>query len=212
MRMNSGLGENLEGLHQDYQRSAPQSAQKGVPAALLKPVREENLEDRRFALHDHEPEGKRSAPESAATGKNRRYRRHLYQLFCRLRRTEDCASSVGWTHDLGHLDNLLGNTEIKRCEKVHQLFHHLRHNVVKQRDQRHRVDDLLHGALLNRSCGSTSSNGAGRPAAGASPTSSPASIVKCWAPADWGGMFRNLAVSCNSFPPPGPCHSLSPWS
>ena len=49
----------------------------------------------------------------------------------------------------GHIDNLLGNVEIERCENVHQLFHHLRHNVVKQRDQRHRVDDLLHGAPLN---------------------------------------------------------------
>ena len=67
---------------------------------------------------------------------------------CHLRRTEDCASTPWWTHDLGNFDNLLGNTEIERCEKVHQLFHHLRHNVVKQRDQRHRVDDLLHSALL----------------------------------------------------------------
>ena len=38
----------------------------------------------------------------------------------------------------------------------------------------------------NCSCGSTSSNGAGRSAAGASPTSSPASIAKYRAPAAWG--------------------------
>ena len=35
----------------------------------------------------------------------------------------------------GHFDNLLGNTDIERCEKVHQLFHHLRLNIVEQRDR-----------------------------------------------------------------------------
>ena len=74
-RMNSVLGENLGGLHQRRnQRSAPQSAQKCVPqkkAALLNSVREENLEDQRFALHDEELECRRSAPESAAIRKNR---------------------------------------------------------------------------------------------------------------------------------------------
>ena len=80
---------------------------------------------------------------------NKRHdRRRFHQLFHRMRRTKDCASSAGWTHDLGHVDNLLGNKEVERCEKVHQLFYHLRHSVVEQRDQRHRVDDLLCGALL----------------------------------------------------------------
>ena len=60
-------------------------------------------------------------------------RRRYHQLFHRLRRTKDCASSAGWTHDLGHFDNPLGNREVERCEKVHQLFYHLRHNVVEQR-------------------------------------------------------------------------------
>ena len=48
-RMDSDLAENIEGLHQECQRSAPQSAQKYVhqrKATLLNPVREENLEDR----------------------------------------------------------------------------------------------------------------------------------------------------------------------
>ena len=74
--MNSVLGENLEGLHQprENQRSAPQFAQNCVPekqAALLNSVCEENLEDRRFALHDQELEYRRSAPQSAAIGKNK---------------------------------------------------------------------------------------------------------------------------------------------
>ena len=60
-------GETLEGLHQplENQRSAPQSAQNCVPeeqAALLSSVQEENLEDRKFALHDLELECQRSAP------------------------------------------------------------------------------------------------------------------------------------------------------
>ena len=62
MRLDPVLGENLEGLHQthekrEFQRSAPQSAQNCVherPDALLNSVWEENLEDRRFALHDLE--------------------------------------------------------------------------------------------------------------------------------------------------------------
>ena len=65
--MNHVLEENLEGLHQprENQQSAPQSAQKCVPeqqATLLNSVWEENLEDRRFALHDGELECRRSAP------------------------------------------------------------------------------------------------------------------------------------------------------
>ena len=63
-----------------------------------------------------------------------------------------------------------------------------------------------------RSCGSTSSNGAGRPAAGASPTSSPASIAKCWAPAAWGVGCSGTWPCRATRSPPGPCHSLSPWS
>ena len=46
--MNSVLGETLEGLHREYQRSTPQCAQKYVPqenAALLDSVQGENLED-----------------------------------------------------------------------------------------------------------------------------------------------------------------------
>ena len=34
------------------------------------------------------------------------------------RSTGDCASRSGWTHNLGHLDNLLGNTRIERREHV----------------------------------------------------------------------------------------------
>ena len=46
--------------------------------------------------------------------------------------------------------NTCSATRRSRGEKnVHQLFHHLRHNVVEQRDQRRKVDDLLRGALLN---------------------------------------------------------------
>ena len=46
---------------------------------------------------------------------NKRHdRRRFHQLFHRLRRTKDCASSAEWTHDLGHFDNLLSNAEIER--------------------------------------------------------------------------------------------------
>ena len=65
-RMNSVLGENLEGLHWEYRRSAPQSAQKCVSwrkkASLWNSVWVENLEDLRVALHDEELEWPRSAP------------------------------------------------------------------------------------------------------------------------------------------------------
>ena len=53
-------------------------------------------------------------------------RRRFHQLFHRLRHTKDSASSAGWTHDLEHVENLLRNREVERCEKVHQLFYHLR--------------------------------------------------------------------------------------
>ena len=68
--MNSVLGENLEGLHREYRRSAPQSAQKCVSemnASLLNSVQEENLEDQKLALHDQELECQRGAPQSAVT-------------------------------------------------------------------------------------------------------------------------------------------------
>ena len=101
-RMNSVLGENLEGLHREYQRSAPQSAQKCVPekhAALLNSVLEENLEDQRFALHYQELECRRSAPYVAAT--RNRIRSSALPPACRSQ--EDVLRQ-----DLGHFDNLLG--------------------------------------------------------------------------------------------------------
>ena len=55
--------ENLEDFHRECQRSARQSA-------LLNSVREKNLEDQKFPLHDQELECQRSAPFVAAT-KNR---------------------------------------------------------------------------------------------------------------------------------------------
>ena len=66
-RMNSVLGEYLEGLHRECRRTAPQSAHKCVSAALLNPVGEENLEDQKLALHDQELECRRGAPQSAVT-------------------------------------------------------------------------------------------------------------------------------------------------
>ena len=71
-RMNFVLEENLEGLHREYRRSAPQSAQKCVPErekTPLKPVLGENLEHR--AHHHAELERPSSAPQSAATRKRR---------------------------------------------------------------------------------------------------------------------------------------------
>ena len=52
------------------------------------------------------------------------------------------------------------------------------------------------------SCGKTSSNGAGRPAAGAFPTSSPASIAKYRAPAAWGRASSGTRPCSTSRAPP----------
>ena len=41
-------------------------------------------------------------------------RGRFHQLFHRLRRLKDCASSAVWTHDLGYFDNLVGNREVER--------------------------------------------------------------------------------------------------
>ena len=62
MEMNSRLGENLEDLHGEYQRSARH---------LLNSVLGENLEDLRVAHHPAELECPRSAPQSAETRKRR---------------------------------------------------------------------------------------------------------------------------------------------
>ena len=71
------------------------------------------------------------------------------QLFRQLRSTEDCASSAGWTHNYGHLVNLLGNAEIERRENTkEELFHHQRHRNVESRKQRS-VDHLVHGVPLD---------------------------------------------------------------
>ena len=91
-RMNSDLGENLEGLHQDCQRSAPQSAQKYVlekKATLLHSVQEENLE------------GQNSALLQPRIGYDRR---HFHQLFHQLRVTQNRTHRDVLRKDLGHFD------------------------------------------------------------------------------------------------------------
>ena len=52
--------------------------------------------------------------------------------------------------DLGHCDNLLGNSRkpVEEPKNVWQLFHRLRHRIVEKRHQRDCVDDLSHGAPL----------------------------------------------------------------
>ena len=92
-------------------------------------------------------------------------RRHFHQLICRLRRTEDCASTPWWTQDLGNFDNLLGQRLVEDLQDTHQLFHLLRLDHEEQRDHRNRVGDLLRGVSLDPA-----------PAAGApraEPTASP---------------------------------------
>ena len=69
-RMNSVLGENLDGLHQpEKQRSAPHSAQKCVPKtkkkSQLNSVLGEDLED--AGHHCAELEGQQSCSQSAST-------------------------------------------------------------------------------------------------------------------------------------------------
>ena len=150
------LGQSRAGAYQREQ----------VQETPLKPVsgeRNEDLHDEKESLHQH-----RSAPQSAqksdpekhaaqmypVLGENKEDSRNLHQLrleclFRCLRYTEDCACSAGWTHNLGHLDNLLGNTKIERREYVHQLFHHLRLDHEGHRDHRNRVGDLLHGVPLH---------------------------------------------------------------
>ena len=103
----------MEALQRRNQRSVPQSAQKCAPekhAALLNSVREENLEDQRFALHDQELECRRSAPCSAAASKNRIRSSALQPVV-----SASCGSRTSGAHknvlrqDLAHFDNLLGN-------------------------------------------------------------------------------------------------------
>ena len=71
---------------------------------------------------------------------------HHAELECQ--RSVPPKNCAGWTHKLGHFDNLLGNREVERCKNVHQLFYHLRHNHLEQWDLRNRVNDLLHCAPL----------------------------------------------------------------
>ena len=71
--------------------------------------------------------------------------RHFNQLFSQLRRTEDCASTPWWTHDLGNFDNLLGQRLVEDLQDTHQLFHLLPLDHEEQRDHRNRVGDLLRG-------------------------------------------------------------------
>ena len=72
-----------------------------------------------------------------------------HQLFRQLRCTEDCASSTGWTDNLGHFNNLLGNRDVQDLEGLHHLFSHQRHGGIEQRNDRHAVDELPHGVALN---------------------------------------------------------------
>ena len=122
------LGERNEDLHEKkslhQQRSAPQSAQKCVPekhAALLG----ENQEDCQN-LHDLRLECQRSARLPSPVQREDLVDLHQQhqpeELECRrsarrgrTRCTEYCASSAGWTNNLGHIDNLLGNAEIEIC-------------------------------------------------------------------------------------------------
>ena len=67
---NPVLVENLEDLHLEYQRSAPQSAQKYVPrqyAALLNSVQGKSLKTRKFTLHNQEVGPEPSLPPSSGS-------------------------------------------------------------------------------------------------------------------------------------------------
>ena len=86
-RMNCVLGENLESLHRECQRSAPQSAQKCVPgkhAALLNPVQGKILKT------GSSPSTTRNwnvdvLLRNPLQRRTRYDRRHFHQLFCQLR-------------------------------------------------------------------------------------------------------------------------------
>ena len=78
-------------------------------------------------------------------------RRHVHQLFRQLRITYQASRRDVLEDDLGHFNNLLGNRHkrIDEPEHFHQLVHRLRHGSIEQRDLRHAVDNLLHGAPLH---------------------------------------------------------------
>ena len=151
-----------------------------------------------------------------------RTRFHFHQLFHCLRRTKDCANSAGRTHKLGHFDNLLGNREVERCRLSSSHSTICGTNAWSIGTSGTRSTSCSTVRRCNCSCGSTSSNGAGGPAAGASPTSSPGVHRKVPGTSrlgeGWGGVGErrhlperarvvHLAPS-----PPRPCRRLSPWS
>ena len=110
--------------------------QRSAPNSLLYSVLGENLESLQ-RYHDEELECLRSAPQTRrknVQGKN-------------LKDVHQYNPSAKWNVN-GLLDKLPDDLDQRHDRRrFHKLFHHLRHNVVEQRDQRHRVDDLLRGAL-----------------------------------------------------------------
>ena len=77
---------------------------------------------------------------------------HVHQLFRQLRHTK-CSAVRDHVlkRNLGHLNNLLGQTPVEDLQDIHQMFHHLRHKSVKieHRHKHEGQDHLLHGVPLD---------------------------------------------------------------
>ena len=210
--MNSDLGENLEGLHREYLRSDPQSAQECVSqknASLLNSVQGENLKDRKYALHDQELECQRSAPFVAAT-RNRIRSSALPPAVLPAAGHANRAHGDVLGRDLGHFDDLLGirHERVEETEDVWQLFHRLRHRSVENLHRMRaadEVDDVLHGVPLDPLL---------RPRPGENPGAAtrrqahlrrPEKSTQCLPPGEW--VLPELGRVFRLVPTPRPCPS-----
>ena len=110
------------------------------------------------------------------------------QLFHRLRHTKDCASSAGWTHNLGHFDNLLGNREVERCKNVPSCSTICGTNHLEHWNHQNWVNDLLHGVPQYLLLQQASVLAAPRLVPPQRPSRRPSHST--WPPAAWGGEGR----------------------
>ena len=97
-------------------------------------------------------------------------------------------------------------------EDVWQLFHRLRHRSIKNLYHGRtadKVDKVLHGVPLDPFLPPRLGENPG-PHPRGKHLRCPEKSTQCLPPG--GGFFRNLAVYFVSYPPPGLCHRLSPWS
>ena len=76
--------------------------------------------------------------------------RHFHQLLRQLQLREHRALRGGVQRDLRHVNNLLGQRDVKDLQDIHRLVHHLQHKNIERRDRHERLEHGLHGALAGR--------------------------------------------------------------